>query len=105
MSYIKILVAICITLFAAFNYGSKAEIVLIPKIKHYETPILLLMLGTLLASGIVVALSFIPKLIRLNKELKNTRKDLIHAEEEINRLRALPILQDSNSSNMDSMDN
>jgi len=97
---IKALVLVYVTLFVIFNTET-VKITMLPKVAVYTIPVFLPILIALFGGGIVVALGFFIENMRITKELKNIRKTLIHAEEENNRLRNLPLVQDSDIQNKD----
>ena len=99
---VKAIILIYIVLFVVYN-SEKTEITLIPKyFVTPEIPLWIPILGALFAGGLVAALGFLIERMRLKKDLKNTLKDLTHAEEELQRLRNLPLLKDSDNSKKDS---
>jgi len=97
---LKAVIIVYVTLFAVTN-STNIEIVLIPKYIKYDLPIFLPILIALFIGVTIAVLGFIPKMMRLSRELKSVRKNLVRAEEENDRLRTLPLLQDSNTPNED----
>ncbi len=98
---VKAAILIYIVLFAVSNAG-ETTVVLFPKYLAPKIPLFVPILGALFVGGIVVALGFATEHMRFKKELKNTRRNLTRTEEELQRLRTRPLLQDSDNLKKDS---